>query len=140
MDIKEAMARLPPLKQMREAIREERNVIMQNHIPYRRKLPFARNREACLYALDANDQRLNDGDWHAWDGTKRQVAKLLMRFPECSEIFYDGGVNFAETMQDFEYGNYDPEFLQAVLYAKDHGPLTISVRYAEAEMERKEGA
>lgn len=129
MTLDEAMAVLPPIKLMREAIREERERIMTEHRhdrSWRKQYPFARNRGPSLIALDARGERLNDIGTHEWRGTKKSVATLLAKFPDCDEIFYDGGVDFAPTMDGFDNGNYEPEFFQATLYKKSLGARTLS--------------
>lgn len=141
MELNEAMRLLPPLKDMKASIREEREAIMLQHrrLGHQRRYPFAFNRGACLYACDANNNRLNDGDWHDWLGTKLQVAKLLVQYPDCDEIFYDGGVDFAETMEAYKHGNYEPDFMSATLYRKADGPNTIKAIWAEVEAREKAG-
>lgn len=129
MTLDEAMAVLPPIKLMREAIRQERERLMENYRSmrdFRRQYPFSRNRGPCLYAVDEKGNRLNDGQWHEWNGTKTCVARLLLKFPECDEIFYDGGVDFASRMEDFDTGNYEPDYFQSTLYKKSLGARTLS--------------
>ena len=52
------------------------------------------DRSPCLYALDAQGERLNDGDWCAWTRRKSDVEELLRRHPDAHQIIVDGGLRW----------------------------------------------
>lgn len=77
------------------------------------------DRSPCLYALDANGERLNDGHWCAWRRRKSDVEALLQRYPTTHEIIVDGGIDVAANKEAYEASNYEPFFWQATIWKRD---------------------
>ena len=70
---------------------------------------FHRSRGRWVVIIGANDTIVGNGEWE-WHGTAKQLAEV-MRYafsPDVTGIYIEGGLDFAETMQDMTDGFYDP--------------------------------
>ncbi len=83
------------------------------------------DRSPCLYALDAQGERLNDGDWCAWQRRKSDVETLLQRYPSAHEIMVDGGIDVAANKEDYDASSYEPQFWQATIWKRDAPVLSL---------------
>lgn len=111
---------LPKLDTMIALCREAREALIDeiNSHQELRKDRWRVDRSPCLYALDAQGERLNDGDWCAWTRRKSDVEELLRRHPDAHQIIVDGGIDVAENKELYESSNYEPQFWQATIWKR----------------------
>lgn len=112
---------LPKLETMIALCREARESVLDDvdRHPELRNDRWRVDREPCLYALDAQGDRLNDGGWMPWKRRKADVERLLKRYPNAHEIIVDGGVNVSANKDEYEASNYEPQFWQATIWKRD---------------------
>lgn len=112
---------LPSLQTMVALCREARDDLLddiKSH-PELGKERWRVPRSPCLYALDAQGNRLNDGTWCAWERRKSDVEGLLARYPDAHAIIVDGGIDVAANLADYEASHYEPQFWQATIWKRD---------------------
>lgn len=105
--------------------------------PALRGMRWRVDREPCMYVIDAEGSRLNDGNWTPWRRRKGDVEALLVEFPDACEIIVDSAIDCSASKDDYDAGNYEPQFWQAIVWKRD-GPVH-SVDELEAMLRRRTG-
>ena len=122
---------LPPLDTMVAICSETRSSLQREirRCADLRDLRWLQDRAPCLYALDADGERLNDGSWNSWERRKSDVENLLRKYPDAVQIIVDSGINVSENKEACDAGDYTPFFWQATIW-KRHEPV-----YSDAQLE-----
>lgn len=133
------MQPLPTLETMIALCREAREEVLDllNRDPELRSLRWRVDRDPCLYAIDAQGERLNDGSWVPWKRRKSDVEALLASYPTAVQIVVDGGVNAAENKDDYDATNYEPFYWQTCIW--DRNKPVYSVEQLETLVARRTG-
>lgn len=111
---------LPKLDTMTALCREAREALIDeiNSNAELRNDRWRVDRNPCLYVLDADGERLNDGSWCAWERRKSDVEALLQAYPDADSIIVDSGIDVAENKAAYEASNYEPQFWQATIWKR----------------------
>lgn len=130
---------LPRLETMVALCSEAREALIVeiNSHPELRKDRWRVDRSPCLYALDAQGERLNDGSWCAWERRKSDVEKLLRQYPDAHQVIVDGGIDVSENKEAYASSNYEPQFWQATIWHRVE-PL-YSLQDLESIVRRRTG-